>query len=572
MRAAASAVILLAACVAAPLAQVTSGVVPGTSVAGQLPRDGQLQTGTARLRGRVTNDSGQPVRRVPVRLFGTTTRVVNTDTNGRFDFTALPAGRYTINANRQGYSPGTSDPIDVSDGEQRENVSVVLVRGAVITGQVVDEFGEPVIGATVVPLRSQFSQGRRQLTASGQSASTNDIGEYRLFGLAAGAYYISVTARNESATMVFQSQPGAPPTPLVSSSPDGYAPTYYPGTSDPASAQRVTVTAAQTLSNINISLTPTTLAKVSGIVLGTDGAPLSRASVTMMSRTTGGPGTINTGAQVRPDGTFELLNVPPGSYALRATILTPGPAPTINGAPVLPTFAVGDVTVNGADVTGVVLAPLQPAKIRGRIVFEQPIVSSMTASDMRIIARPIAQDSMPMPMGPPAVARDDFSFELTAAPGLVALNASIPPGWVRQKAVRARGLDVTDTGLELKPGETIDDVEIEMTERQQVVQGQVLDSRGQPAKQFSVVLFSQDPGRWVNPTNRYWSVAVPQPRGGYKMSTLPPGDYYAFAVAGQQSIAEFSDPDFLESAARNAARFSLREGDSVTLDLKIQPR
>src|SRR5205807_824498 len=73
-----------------------------------------------------------------------------------------------------------------------------LPRGSVVTGRIVDEFGEPMPEVQVAAMRYQFIQGRRQLTPAGRFASTNDIGEFRLFGLSPGQYYLSATWRNQN--------------------------------------------------------------------------------------------------------------------------------------------------------------------------------------------------------------------------------------------------------------------------------------------------------------------------------------------------------------------------------------
>ena len=140
------------------------------------------------------------------------------------------------------------------------------------------------------------------------------------------------------------------------------------------------------------------------------------------------------------------------------------------------------------------------------------------------------------------------------------------------KAIWIRGVNVIDSGVELKAGEDLGDVEIELTNRNQVISGQVLDASGQPTKTFSLLLFSQDRSRWTNVTNRYWAVAAPQPQGGYKWSNLPAGDYYGLALDGPFDTATWSDPDFLESVSRDATRFSLREGEAKTLDFKLSTR
>ena len=539
-------------------------------------RDNRPQTGTGRVRGRVTTDTGQPLRRAPIRLNGAPSpHVTTTDLDGRYEFADLPSGHFTILASRNGYIATTSDAFDLADNERRDNVNIRVPRGGVITGQIIDEFGEPVVGAVVVPLRSQFLQGQRRLTASGGSATTNDIGEYRLFGLAAGDYYVSVTPRNESVTVTVAQNTGAPPVTTQSSAETGYAPTYFPGTPDAALAQRLTLAASQQIANINISLLAVRLARVSGIALDAEGRPITRGAVTVMpyNDNVGGGNAIQ-GGQLRPDGGFTVANVPPGQYMARvnAQPLVP-PAP---GVPVTLVFSVAIFTVSSDDVTGLVLAPVKPATLRGRVVFDdQAAAAGVRTSNTRVTVQPIGLGGPSLIGGAigNAPIKDDFTFEVVAAPQASAIRATIPVTnqqvpW-RLKAVRVQGVDIVDTGVELKPGETLDDIEIEMTNRQQVISGQVLDATGQPAKDFSVILFSQDRSRWTNVTNRYWAVATPQPQGGYKMSSLPPGDYYALAVAERMNVGEWTDPDFLEKAARTAARFSLQEGDTKTLDLKL---
>src|SRR5688572_12819703 len=76
----------------------------------------EAPTGTARLRGRVVAaDSGTPLRRAQVRAVAAairTTRLANTDSEGRYEFVNLPAGRYTIHVNKAGY-------VDLEFGQSR---------------------------------------------------------------------------------------------------------------------------------------------------------------------------------------------------------------------------------------------------------------------------------------------------------------------------------------------------------------------------------------------------------------------------------------------------------------------
>ena len=281
-----------------------------------------------------------------------------------------------------------------------------MSRGGVITGQVVDEFGDPVIGANVMPMRSQFSRGQHQIVQSGGNSQTNDIGEFRLFGMNPGGYYIGVTYRPNQLGPAAQAQEDS----------TGYATTYYPGTPDTASAQRLSVAAGQYLSNINISLTPTRLAKISGTAFDSQGRPVTRGAVVAMSRS-GMPGLQNGVGQLKGDGTFVIQNVSPGDYTLRATIAPSGP-PAQGTIPTPPETSVAFVTVNG-DVSGVALYPMKPITITGRIVFDDPAAgASIKPSTIRIVAQQLnPQDTIPIPGNPQSTVNDDLTFELKTAPG-----------------------------------------------------------------------------------------------------------------------------------------------------------
>src|SRR5205814_4996396 len=218
----------------APPLQLPPGASP--------PRDTSQKTGTARIRGRiVAADSGQPLRKAQVRASASDireSRMTSTDADGRFELKELPAGRYTIAASkgsfvalqygqRRPFAPGK--PIELRDGETIDKVDFALPRGGIVTGHVVDEFGEPVADVSVAPMRYQYVQGRRRLVPNGRQGTTNDIGEFRIFGLPPGQYYLSATLRNGMMMMG------------ESDDRSGYAPTYYPGTPNVAEAQRINI-------------------------------------------------------------------------------------------------------------------------------------------------------------------------------------------------------------------------------------------------------------------------------------------------------------------------------------------
>ena len=162
-------------------------------------------TGLATLSGRVLrSDTGAVVKRAMVRLAGQDTRdrrTVQTDENGRYQFTDLQAGRYTVTVSKAGlislaygqkHPRQPALPIQVDAGRRLRNVDIALPRGSVITGQVVDEDGEPMARAVVQVLRYVYRQGQRQIEPAGTD-QTDDRGQYRVFDLEPGEYFVSVT-------------------------------------------------------------------------------------------------------------------------------------------------------------------------------------------------------------------------------------------------------------------------------------------------------------------------------------------------------------------------------------------
>ena len=272
-------VLALAASPAAALQVQTigGGIASGqVTINGQPPRDPRAQppqTGTSRIRGRVTTtDGNQPLRRATVRLGGLQgpngQRVATTDQDGRYEFATLPAGRYTVNVNKPGYVGTTSKPVDLVDDQHADTVNVSVPRGGVIAGRVLDEFGDPVTSAQVMAMRSVFQQGRRQLQPAGGSSQTNDIGEFRIFGLSPGQYYVAANLRSNPQMMVVNGVPQA------QADESGYATTYYPGTPDSTSATRLTIAAGQTVSDLTVALSPIHLAKITGTAFDSEGRPM----------------------------------------------------------------------------------------------------------------------------------------------------------------------------------------------------------------------------------------------------------------------------------------------------------
>lgn len=545
-------------------AQVTIIQRPGGQPMQPPARDASApKTGTAKILGRVTAaDSGQPLRKAQVRAVAPEIREshsTSTDADGKFEFKDLPAGRYQVSVSKGSFVTlqyGQSrpfeagKPLQIADGQVVEKVDFALPRGAIITGHVSDEFGEPIADVRVTPMRYQYIQGRRQLNAAGRVSTTNDIGEYRIFGLAPGQYFVSASTQT-NLVAGFMDSGG-------SDDRSGYAPSYYPGTPNVAEAQRITVGLGQTLNDVNLALTPTRLARISGTATDADGKPMAGAVVVMMMRS--GASISNTsGAQVKPDGTFTVANLAPGDYMIQAIL--PSALADMSG------WASGQVTVAGEDVTGVLLTGTRPTIGTGRVIVNGD-AKSLPPNAIHLMATPAhPEDNVLAGMGGTNTVKDDYSFELKARPGLALIRpGGLPPGWAL-KSVRQRGTDVTDSGIEFKQNEEASGIEVELTSQATEVSGAVTNARSEPVKDYTVVVFSRERERWGY-MSRFFQTGRPDQDGRFKVKSLPAGNYYAVALDYVEP-GEAGDPEFLDRVKERAISFSLGDGEAKTIDLKI---
>src|SRR5712691_5656974 len=260
--------VLVASLGVAVLAQQTPSQHPGPGAqqpardTPALPKD-TPSTPTGRITGRVVAaDTGRPVKRA--RVFVTAAelpggRGMLTDDAAVLDLTELPAGRYNLTVSKSGFvslsygqrrplQAGT--PLQLADGQQLKGIQFQLPRGSVVGGHVLDEDGDAMPGVVVRVMRYQYQQGERRLTPAG-SAQTDDKGQYRVWGLMPGDYYVNATARGGGFGGPFGGAGGpgggfggpfggrggrgaggpvgAPQGGAADQDQTNYAPTYYPG-------------------------------------------------------------------------------------------------------------------------------------------------------------------------------------------------------------------------------------------------------------------------------------------------------------------------------------------------------
>jgi hypothetical protein len=579
----------------APQQQV--GINPGDAPVQLLPPGRQAKTGTGRLRGRVvTGDTGTIIRRAQVRISSADigTKTAFTDAQGRYEFKDLPAGRFSVTVSKSGFvtmqygqtrpfEPGR--PIELVDGQVMEKTDIALPRGSAVSGRILDEFGEPVADAIVTAMRMQYSGGRRKLMPSGHGSTTNDLGQFRLFGLPPGEYYVSATVRSAE-PMMFDMLGASRSGPTGSNNNSGYAATYYPGTPNPGEAQRLSLSVGQEMSSIDIQMQPVRLARISGLATTSDGKPMSGAIVLLL------PAMKEAVAFMPPvpsrtdkDGTFTLSNVAPGDYSLQIqsmaammnmatqamSMMGGSDSPTPASPPPSPAereFAMATVAVAGDDITGMVVTGMRGAKATGRVVFEGG-AKPEKISTLRLIASPTDPESAAAASAfGMATVGEDGAFEIDSLVGAETLHVVNPPkGWFF-KQVTHDNTDITDKGFEFKPGDAVGNFEIVLTTKQQAVTGHVVNDKGDPVKEYTVIVFSDDPQKWTISDSRWIDSARADQQGQFRIADLPAGSYLAVAVEYVDQ-GEWRDPEWLARASRTATKFTLDEGATKQLDLKL---
>jgi hypothetical protein len=539
-------------------------------------------TGTASIAGTVLTDTepARPLRRAIVTINSSDRTIGKTtvsDDNGRFVVTGLPAARYSVGATKRGWvgipygakgpnRPGTTIPL--TDG-QRATVTLRAVRGAVITGTIHDESGQPPGQVSVNVTRYQFISGERRLTTAGaMSSGPDERGVYRLYGLSPGDYYIVVSGSGggpfrtgadlhltsdvdvQQAALAIQGGSGVPIAD-VPQRPVTVAPVYYPGVHSSAEATAVTVRAGEERSGVDIVVSYVGTAHVEGTVTGVDGAPTSSSMITLvntdLNATVFGFEAIHT-ARTDGNGHFSFSEITPGSYIASARGGTPGG------------WAMSDVDVQGEDVRGVSLALQETFTVGGTLRFDGASnVPPLTNVRVSLSPQP-STSGVVISSGTGANATADGRFTITGvSPGRYRLNAFVPSGrptWTVRSATLG-GQDALDAFI---------DVRQPMADGAVVFTDQLADLTGNAAPDSTLVLFASNPAL-VYPQSRRMTSTRASGDGSYQFKNLPPGEYY-LAVADVDEVGQLMDPAYLQTLIPSATRITIAEGEKKTIDIK----
>jgi len=490
------------------------------------------------VEGTVLNSAtGQPVPRAVVTMqqmggFQRTPRpaqapaAASSNAEGKFVFTGLAPGSYRIMAQRDNFQyipPRNYEPVTLGAGDRKTGVAVQLTPLGAIAGHVQNEEGDALPNVSVNVMAYQYTQDGRQLLPR-NGAQTNDLGDYRIFGIPAGKYVL------RAATYMGRQTPGVD---------EVYVPAYYPGATDDSGASAVGLAAGQDVRGVDF-----TLRRVHGVtVRGHAAKPAGAQMVNVSLSSNGAVGGINNGSN-DAEGNFELRGVPPGAYILTARSMAGDKAYTAERA----------VQVGSSDIEGIEFTLAPPVDVSGVVRFEG--TAPVKLSQVLIMLQATRQAGQ-------AKVNDDGTFSIgRLAPAVYTARVN-NVGQFFIKAVRCGTADVTESAIDLTGGAGCD-LTITLSGNVAQIEGQVQDGDEKPAPNAFVTLVSAG-----SRSSDLFRQAITDSAGHFKMNGIAPGGYRLYAWEEVDTNALQWDPEFIKPFEGKGQDVQVSEGDKGTVSLKV---
>jgi hypothetical protein len=488
--------------------------------------------------------TGEPLNKVDVLLEplngqATDVAVTESDAEGRFALADLDPGRYRLKGKRNGFletSYGARRPdsdgsaVQLEKGQSLDGLKLKLTPAAVIAGTVRDSDGEPLEGALVTLANVTYEYGVPQVDGI-DSADTDDRGEYRFRGLAAGKYYIGVEPKSQGWDRVDRSANGGPV--------EASVPTFYPGSLDAATAAPIVVSTGAHVGGIDVTLLRSRVFRISGRVL--NGSAGNHLSVVLHDAKNAAIRSYDLRTSTRnAAGDFELRGVPPGSYELTAADQSQQGRTS--------------VTVGASDLDGVRVTLTPGAEVRLRVVTDGPSNPDLSRLDFMLTAN----------------GRNGFGSMGSQGDRFTVRN--VPPdhyvlklfgSLLREyyvKDARAGAADVLTGGLTVAGAGTMD-IEIAIAADGATVGGAVRDKNQQPVEGATILLAPEKRSR-----ADLFRTATSDQNGHYEFALVAPGEYKLFAWEDVE-LGAWNDPDFLKDYENQGEKTVLEPRARATVDL-----
>lgn len=530
------------------------------AVSGQYPPDPAAR-GT--IAGTVVDQqTRRPLRRVLVILLPAERRQPGlssaTDEHGNFEFRDLPAGRYSLAARRPGYLPAwfaetahTRLPaiFPLLPGENLRRLVIAMRSAGVVAGTVRFPDGEPAVGVPVELYREYFFRSRHGFERAA-TASTDDRGAWRVYGLAPGDYYVAAAYTPPDAGAEVREQVKLDDAGLPAPE-ESFVTTYYPSTPRLVEAVPLRLPPGSELGHIDIFLAKVRTVRVRGeLRSGLSGRPLRAAELHLRQRGPAGEAMLDAPAPARflPDGRFEIRGLAPGSYLLTAEAVEAGER-LIGRLP---------LTVAGQSVDNVALLLRPLPRLSGAVRLEDEPRAELGAA--RVVLEPhrdtTAPSSAPVAAG--------GSFEISFVPGETydVLVDGAPEGSYL-KSARIGGFDVLATGFNAEGG-ALPPLEVLLSRRGATVSGELRDGTTRVALGATVALIPE-PARG---RMHHYQLTTTDEHGRFAFRGVAPGRYTALSW-WDEPPCEIYALESLERCRRFGDSIEVGEGENRSLGLRL---
>jgi hypothetical protein len=511
----------------------------------------------------------------------------STGSDGKFTFKNIPPGEYLLAATRQGHVRGEylqrgpnsrGLPFTLTAGQDLKDARIALTIAGAISGRVIDRKGSAFPYVQVQALRFTYRGTQRVLTPV-RIATTNDLGEYRLYWLPPGQYAVmAVPLRGNVPDQIINTTgsysvvdsvrpPAGAPIELATEA--ATLPVFYPGTLNAQSATMLTVRSGEDMRGIDLTVAPTSTRKVRGRVVNIPpqqptgpGSTPTRINVRVISRNPPGvtlaSGPIFSGAAVASPitGAFEITGVLPGAYDLAADVANS------NSSSATTMFGAVPLEVADKDIENVSVPLAAGFQVPMRVTIEGSLENESNTDLSRVqlgltstgISRIITGQPIPdQPVGNVmirSILPGNYSVYWSQSGPLV--------GYV--KSIRMDGIDVR-SGLRLD-GPPAGPIEVVLSTKFAAITGNVVSTTQQPLAGVTVVAVPVRNGSFANRAS--------DAQGRFNLSGLLPGDYRILAFEDIENFA-WQNAEFMRPYENLGRLVHVEEGGTEAVQLTVIP-
>ena len=503
---------------------------------------------------KLVGSEGLTKARVRLQSMNDQTRAISTVTTagGRFELKGIDPGRYRLTVSRIGFvtqeygQKKSDDPgavLSLRPGQDLKDLLFRLIPSSVIAGRVLEEDGEPLPSVNVTASREVYSDGKRTLEM-GATVETSDLGEYRLFGLSPGRYFVSAVYPRWSRLGGGEDSQGS------ESDQQGYAKMYYPGTADAGKAIPIDLKGGEEVPSIEILLRKALAYRVRGRVYNQiTHKPGTGTNLLLMPKTNRREWDSVQPANVeKQDGSFDISEVLPGSYVLTAFWFDEGKIYSTR----MP------VEVGNADVDGVAVTIAPGMSINGQILWDGK--PALERDELTVRPKPV--DLNLGPQGSTRVTQGNLFTLKDMGEGTYHAEVSGESKDCYIKDVQYGASSALEDGFTVVRGAPAA-LEITISSHGARLQGTVSDADGLPAVGVWVVLVPEVKYRGQS---RLYKTQTTDQYGHFDLRGISPGEYKLFSWE-EVEMGAWEDPEFLKPFEEKGGKVALQEGDQKILNL-----